>query len=413
MKTALRSFGLAFALALATPLLPGCGGGDDGQTGDAQDVQATAGKFETFVGQDGQHYFQLVAGNGERVLRSEGYTTLQSAKKGIASVRKNGTDVANFEVLETASGESYFNLVAGNGEIIGTSETYASASNADRAVKTVVGLLSKASEGAATTGNAKFDTFQGQDGKHYFNLRAGNGQVVLQSQGYASSSGAKKGIESVKTNGVDFAQFEILEAQNGQAYFVLAAKNHEIIGRGEMYASLSNATRGAETVQALLRGLAGATKSDAEVKGAIEKGAAGALYPSESDYAFDYVTADLGGKASEITEELVRAKLASYVDGNEDADGPLADLFGMSGNWSEWKTDYSDCGEDEYPGPAECKEIQELNAALETNLTGLRIYYFGRDGEPGAVDGVAVTVFVVGLTPQGNLAGVRTLAIWT
>jgi len=237
--------------------------------------------------------------------------------------------------------------------------------------------------------------------------------VVLQSQGYASSSSAKKGIESVKANGVDFAQFEVLEAQSGQAYFVLEAKNHEVIGRGEMYASTSNAKRGAETVQAILRDLAGSAPSDAEVKKAIEAGAEGAMFTSESDYAFDYVTASLGGKGSEITEELVRAKLAGYVDDYEYADGPLADLYAMSGDWAEWKSSHTNCGEDEYPGPAECKELAELDAALDANLTGIRVFYFGKNGEPGYVDGVGVTVFVVGVTPDGNLAGVRTLAIWT
>ena len=46
-----------------------------------------------------------------------------------------------------------------------------------------------------------FELFQSENNqKYYFNLKAKNGQVILSSQGYADKSGAKNGIESVKTN---------------------------------------------------------------------------------------------------------------------------------------------------------------------------------------------------------------------
>ena len=41
------------------------------------------------------------------------------------------------------------------------------------------------------------------------------------------------------------------------------------------------------------------------------------------------------------------------------------------------------------------------------------MFYFGSRGAAGAVDGTAVSVLLVGRTPSGNYAGVRTLAIWT
>lgn len=45
--------------------------------------------FEISKGKDGQFYFRLKATNGEIIAVSEGYTTKQSAEKGIASVVKN------------------------------------------------------------------------------------------------------------------------------------------------------------------------------------------------------------------------------------------------------------------------------------------------------------------------------------
>lgn len=51
-----------------------------------------------------------------------------------------------------------------------------------------------------------------------------------------------------------------------------------------------------------------------------------------------------------------------------------------------------------------------LDAAVDANLTDIEVFYYGG---PGYVDGVAVSIIIVGRTPNGNLAGVRTIAIWT
>ncbi len=38
------------------------------------------------------------------------------------------------------------------------------------------------------------------NGKYYFNLKAGNGQIIGTSEMYESTSGRESGIESVKAN---------------------------------------------------------------------------------------------------------------------------------------------------------------------------------------------------------------------
>jgi hypothetical protein len=153
-------------------------------------------------------------------------------------------------------------------------------------------------------------------------------------------------------------------------------------------------------------------KTDAQVKADIEAAAAGNLYVSESDYPFTWVEAKLEGQKS-VTQELVRAKLASYVDNDADADKPMSSLVAMNGDWPEWKRDYLSCDANAYPGPEECAKMKVMNDALEKNLRGIKVMYFGSRGTRGHVDGTAVTVFIVGRTPAGNLAGVRTIAIWT
>lgn len=46
------------------------------------------GKFEIFLGADGQFYFHLKAENGLIIAASQGYTTKQSAQNGIEAIQR-------------------------------------------------------------------------------------------------------------------------------------------------------------------------------------------------------------------------------------------------------------------------------------------------------------------------------------
>ncbi len=95
----------------------------------------------------------------------------------------------------------------------------------------------------------KFELFQSEkNGKYYFNLKASNGQVILSSQGYASKSGALNGIESVKKNATSKDNFDVKEAANGKLYFSLLAANKQIIGNSQMYASKAGMENGIQSV---------------------------------------------------------------------------------------------------------------------------------------------------------------------
>jgi len=96
-----------------------------------------AGKFELYKDKAGEFRFRLKAGNGEIILASEGYKQRASAENGIASVQKNAPEDARYERKETANGKWMFNLKATNGQVIGTSETYESASGRDNGIESV------------------------------------------------------------------------------------------------------------------------------------------------------------------------------------------------------------------------------------------------------------------------------------
>jgi uncharacterized protein YegP (UPF0339 family) len=96
---------------------------------------------------------------------------------------------------------------------------------------------------------AKFEIKQGSTGQYCFNLKAGNGEIILSSETYQTKQGAKTGIESVKTNAPNDARYERKTASNNQPYFVLKAANGEIIGRSETYSSNSAMENGIESVK--------------------------------------------------------------------------------------------------------------------------------------------------------------------
>lgn len=97
-----------------------------------------AAKFELYTDNAGEFRFRLKAGNGENILASEGYKQKASAENGIESVKKNAADEARFERKETAAGKHMFNLKASNGQVIGTSQSYASASGRDGGIDSVM-----------------------------------------------------------------------------------------------------------------------------------------------------------------------------------------------------------------------------------------------------------------------------------
>lgn len=95
------------------------------------------GKFVISKRSNGQYQFNLKAGNGEKILHSEGYLTKDGCKNGIASVRKHAPDAANYETKTASAGQYFFNLKASNGQVIGTSEMYETVQGRAKGIESV------------------------------------------------------------------------------------------------------------------------------------------------------------------------------------------------------------------------------------------------------------------------------------
>ena len=85
--------------------------------------------------------FNVYAANGANVLTSEHYTTEAAALNGAFSAVDNGKNIAQYETRTASNGQSYFVLKGANGEIVGTSEMYATKASAERGRNDLIALF--------------------------------------------------------------------------------------------------------------------------------------------------------------------------------------------------------------------------------------------------------------------------------
>ncbi|MCH5195118.1 MAG: YegP family protein [Oscillospiraceae bacterium] len=123
--------------------------------------------------------------------------------------------MGKFEIKKTKNGGFMFNLKAGNGEIIATSETYNSLDACKNGINSVATNAPEAPiedqtvEGYATEKNPKFEIYVDKKGEFRFRLKAKNGQIIATGEGYKAKAGCKNGIESIKKNAVDAKVVEV------------------------------------------------------------------------------------------------------------------------------------------------------------------------------------------------------------
>ncbi|MDD3645534.1 MAG: YegP family protein [Bacteroidales bacterium] len=98
--------------------------------------------------------------------------------------------------------------------------------------------------------NGYYELFKNNQAEQpfHFTLKAPNHEVILVSETYTTSQAARNGIDSVRLNGSDEANFERKTSKANEPYFVLKAKNGEPIGTSEMYSSESARDHGIKAV---------------------------------------------------------------------------------------------------------------------------------------------------------------------
>ena len=112
-------------------------------------------------------------------------------------------------MISKAKNGVVFNLKAGNGEIIATSEVYSSLSSCKSGIASVqknsqvAKVEDQTVEGFATEKNPKFEVYKDKKGEFRFRLKAGNGEIIATGESYKAKAGCLNGIESIRKNAAD------------------------------------------------------------------------------------------------------------------------------------------------------------------------------------------------------------------
>ena len=238
------------------PALVGCAASGDEETVSDDESSATApGSVDLWKDSQSQWHFHVVAGNKNILLTSEAYTSRTGAINGLLSVVENGVDPAQYTINQVANGWN-LHLRAGNNEIIGFTEAYSTKSNAKRAITSCVkAITTYLDKREANTTGARVEVQPGADNGFHFNVFAKNGEVVLSSEHYTTDAAAWNGALAVQDAAPTATNFAIKTATDGRFYFTLSALNGQVVGVSQMYTTKAAAQGGITSVQTLLRGM--------------------------------------------------------------------------------------------------------------------------------------------------------------
>ena len=121
-------------------------------------------------------------------------------------------------VIKDAKNGVKFDLKAGNGEVILSSEVYNSMASCKNGIASVqknapiAALEDQSEEGFANEKNPKFEVYVDKAGGYRFRLKARNGEIIGVSESYKAKNSCMSGIESVRKNAPD-GKIERLESE--------------------------------------------------------------------------------------------------------------------------------------------------------------------------------------------------------
>ena len=111
--------------------------------------------------------------------------------------------MGKFVIGKTKNGQYRFNLKAGNGEIIATSESYTTLTACKNGVESVKkNALAEVEDQTLneTKKNPKYELYLDKAGEYRFRLKAANGEIICHGEGYKAKASCKNGIDSIGRN---------------------------------------------------------------------------------------------------------------------------------------------------------------------------------------------------------------------
>ena len=230
----------------------GCASTNIDNYSDLEGEAAAPGQFDLWQSTDGKFRFHLLAGNKNVLLTSEGYSTRANAISGVLSVLANGVDPAQYQIAQSTNGKYFLRLrVAANGEQLGITQLYSSKSNAKRAITSCVRAVTSYLTNVYENPSRAHVEVSEEAGAFGFVVLASDGTELVASHAYASESSAWNGAFLIQEQAAAEVAFELTETDEGYA-FAIKASNGLVIATSPSFASAELARAASDATRAEL-----------------------------------------------------------------------------------------------------------------------------------------------------------------
>ena len=242
---------------------------EDYMANDEKATKKVAGKWMVKEKGEGEYVAFLYANNKEVLLTSETYSTVDGAKKGVATIQKNATD-ENFAIYKDKNNNYYFKLKNSKNRFLCVGETYpnrnACLNSIESVKKFVDSPISDAVEKDITlikyvpTPEDKLPQkkysgkwiIKEEEGEYKAELHASNGELLLSSESYASYASAKDAIDNIRQNGIA-GNFIVDSDKKGRYFFKLRNATKVTLCVGETYSQLQACLSAIDSVRSFLK----------------------------------------------------------------------------------------------------------------------------------------------------------------
>lgn len=198
----------------------------------------------------------LLASNGEVLLTSEVYTTIEGAKTGIETIKKN-IALDNFEVVRDKAGRFFYKLKTTANRLLCVGEVYASRQSCNSAIESVKRfapsaiLIDKIEEDLTvidykpnknidekTAYKGKWKIIEDDEGYFCPQLYASNGELLLTGECVKSYAAAKSSMLNIRKNALE-ERFVIDKDKSGKYVFKLRNAQKSILCLSASYETLA------------------------------------------------------------------------------------------------------------------------------------------------------------------------------
>ena len=211
------------------------------------------GKFEVYPNGDGYQY-RLKASNGEILIVSENFVSRDNVLKAIEAIRRNVVEGV-LRIIDDKHGMFKFKLISKNYRVIALGSNYTTEKSAVRASESfkkfalkadVVEIETPVDKESLSATPVDLGVIEDRNGGKYivekfngefsWSLRANNGQILIQVEGYTSKNSILNSIEVFKKNAAN-GTFKIVKDKNDNYHFRLYSAAGRVAAIGETYGS--------------------------------------------------------------------------------------------------------------------------------------------------------------------------------